>query len=207
MDKVVAKYPDWRRVRPAIPSDPCVFTSVDSVPVRQYEAALMAELPWPTTTTPRDKGTCVRAMASQLLPLIQEYTQLRDHLQGYLGMLHIWHTEVLMPHLEKMEEEMHVLKLRAFVHGQTGVTSRGPPSAAPSLISAPSSVAESIAEAQAVAASLRGQGPSVVFCGPTVSEALNPDEGWAGEHTQPTGQAAPTELQPALSLPEQPGYQ
>ena len=56
-----------------------------------------------------------------------------------------------------LKEEMKSLKLHAFVHGQAGKVSVSP---APSLISAPSSVAESIAEAQAIAASLRSQGPA-----------------------------------------------
>ena len=193
MEQVTATYPNWRRMRPAIPSEPVIFTSVASLPVRQYEAALLMDLPWPSATTPREKATCVRVMATQLLPLLQEYTQLRDHVQGYLGQMHTWHTEVLMPHLKNMETEMHRLKLHAFVRGQTGIPSHAPPSAAPSLISAPSSLAESIAEAQAVAASLRSQGPAMVFSSrPNDPTVLNPNQGWAGPNQ---GQAEPNQGQ------------
>jgi len=187
MEEVRKTCPDWRRLRPSIPANPCVFVSESAVPVREYEAALLTELQWPQQTTPQQKAVCVRAMASQLLPLIMEYTQLRDHLQSYLGQLHTWHTEVLMPYLQNVEQEMNNLKLRAFVQAQSWGPSHVHPSAAPSLRSqGAESIAESIASAQAVAASLRSQGPAAFFgqgeVGPNQGQRIEPHLGQAEPH-------------------------
>ena len=216
MEEVGAMYPNWQFLRTAIPSEPAVFTSVANVPVREYEAALLKDLSWPTSTTPREKAPCVRVMATQLLPFLTEYTQFRDHIQSHLGKMHTWFTEVLMPNLQNMEKEMHILKLQnssmennlhslklqLFVLDQSGAPRQERPSAAPSLISAPSSVAESIAEAQAVAASLRSQGPATIFSYPDGQEQAGPNEG-QGQHGPDQGQAGPNPGHDMQAYPNQ----
>ena len=216
MEEVGAMYPNWQFLRTAIPSEPAVFTSVANVPVREYEAALLKDLSWPTSTTPREKAPCVRVMATQLLPFLTEYTQFRDHIQSHLGKMHTWFTEVLMPNLQNMEKEMHILKLQnssmennlhslklqLFVLDQSGAPRQERPSAAPSLISAPSSVAESIAEAQAVAASLRSQGPAAMFSYPDSQEQAGPNEG-QGQHGPDQGQAGPNPGHDMQAYPNQ----
>ena len=167
---VAVEYPVWANVRPCIPSRPCVFSAVSPLVVREYEAELLRNLPWPSSTTPSQKATCVRVMASQLLPLVQEYVQIRDHLQDYLAKLDRWHTQYLIRHLTQMQdtlellkEDMQKLKLQAHVQRQPSVA----PSAAPSIISSTQlSVADSIKEARRAASALRGQGPATVFASP-----------------------------------------
>ena len=167
---VRTEYPDWANVRTCIPGNPCVFTAVTPPLVRQYEAELLRNLPWPSSTTPSERAACVRVMASQLLPLVQEYAQIRDHLQGYLAKLDLWHTQYLIRHLTQMEdalellkEDMQRLKLQAHVQRHPSVA----PSAAPSIISSSQlSVADSIKEARRAASALRGQGPATVFASP-----------------------------------------
>ena len=184
MDQVWREFPQWGHVRPAIPIEPCIFTSADKREVREYEGALLRDLPWPTNAASNTKAVCVRVIASQMLPLMQEYTQIRDHLQGYLGALSHWHSEVLMPCLTKLEatmddlkSEVQTLKLRMLLLGQQVAPNAGPPpSIAPSGVSAaPSSVAESIAEAQAIAASLRAQGPAMMCPPPGSSMEASPN--------------------------------
>ena len=169
MKKVASEYPTWGRLRPMLPCEPCVFTSVSAVPVREYESALLRELQWPTYSTLSEKATCVRVMASQLCPLLTEYAQLRDHLQGYMAKLDVWLQSHLIPQMTRMEamleslsEDMHRLKLHDFVHGQAAIP-RHPNSVAPSVASGQISVADSIAEAQVNAAAKRSQGPAMFF--------------------------------------------
>ena len=169
MIKVGTEYPGWTRVTPMIPCEPCVFTALNPPIVRAYEAGLLSELQWPSKSTASEKATCVRVMASQLIPLLQEYAQLRDHLQGYMAKLDFWHQNHLIPQmtrmaatLESLTQEMQHLKLREFVRGEARVPSC-PNSVPPSVISAQTSIAESIAEAQAIAASKRNPGHATFY--------------------------------------------
>ena len=164
MIKVGTEYPRWDFIQRMIPCEPCVFTATDAIPLREYEGALFSELKWPSNSTLSEKATCVRVMSSQLLPLLSEYAQLRDHLQGYF-----WHQNHLIPEMTRMAatlqsltQEAQNLKLREFVRDQAGEPSR-PRSMPPSVISAPTSIASSIKEAQAAAASMRSQGPATFY--------------------------------------------
>ena len=167
MEAVKGRCPHWRRLAAGIPSEPVVFTAVEPVPVREYEAALLRDLTWPRTTTPGEKAACVRIMATQLLPILREYTQFRDLVQDFLDQMHHWHVHALMPLLEHTENEVRRMMLRSHVQGES---LHSPASVAPSEVSVPVSVAESIASAQRTAASLRGQGPAVVFSQPNQVE-------------------------------------
>ena len=203
--------PRYAKIRQGVPTAPSVNTQVQSVAMRKFEYALLTQLPWPKDADPRTKATCVRVMATQLVPLMTEYTQLRDHHQEFLGQLDAWHADVLLPHLNRMAEtiddlkqEVQSLKLRTMLHGLQGASlpNPRPSSIAPSLMSARSSVAESIAEAQKVAAACRGQGPAMEYPkepGPIQEQA------WphAGEVPGPNHGASAGPMTPG-TMPEHP---
>ena len=179
-----AEYPDWTNVRTCLPESPCVFTAVSPPVIREYEAQLLSSLQWPANTTPSQKACCVRVMSTQLFPLIQEYVQVRDHLQRYLAQLDQWHTRYLLRHLQEMEslleslkEDMQTLKIGAHMHLHASATQSAPASV---ISSAQLSVADSIQEAQRVAASRRGQGPATKFASPNYQGSSGPTAGSEG---------------------------
>ena len=103
--------------------------------------------------------------------------------------------QCLKHHSENMATEMQRLKLHAFVQGQSGVPSQVPGSPAPSLISAPISMAESIKEAQLIAASLRSQGPATMFSSAPSHGHVEPDQGQADPNVEQSHPPAlPTQL-------------